>query len=60
MANMELFPGQQSHISRPRQVVAALAAPGWVSESRRDGHVAARLTPQGEAKKDSGGYEVAA
>lgn len=59
MANMKLFPGQQSHISRPRQVVAALAAPGWVSE-RRDGHVAARLTPQGEAKKDSGGDEVAA
>lgn len=53
MANMELFPGQ-SHISRPRQVAAALAAPGWVSESRRDGHVAARLTPQGEAKKDRG------
>lgn len=57
---MELFSGQ-SHISRPRQVVAALAAPGWVrSESRRDGHVAARLTPQVGAKQDSGGYEVAA
>lgn len=57
---MELFP-RQSHISRPRQVgggSTCCTRPG--QSERRDGHVAARLTPQVGAKKDSGGYEVAA